>query len=92
MNRRAFKKKMDDYYQLINGNTDPVTLYLESLAPTGRRSMRSLLNTAVGILGIDDELEHIPWQSNRSVPPMCVLWNWGKFYCAGCISGYHRLR
>ncbi len=62
MNRRAFKKKMDDYYQLINGNTDPVTLYLESLAPTGRRSMRSLLNTAGGILGFEDSLEHIPWQ------------------------------
>ncbi len=62
MNRRAFKKKMDDYYQLVNGNTDPVTLYLESLAPTGRRSMRSLLGTAVGILGFEDSLEHIPWQ------------------------------
>ncbi len=62
MNRRTFKKKLDDYYLVINGNTDPVTLYLEGLAPTGRRSMRSLLNTAVSILGFDDELEHIPWQ------------------------------
>ncbi len=50
------------YYQLINGNTDPVTLYLDSLAPTGRHSIRSLLNTAAGILGFEDELEHIPWQ------------------------------
>lgn len=63
MNRKAFKKKMDQYYQVINGtDTDPVTLYLQGLAPSGRRSMRSLLNTAVGILGLDDELEHIPWQ------------------------------
>ncbi|WP_427500903.1 tyrosine-type recombinase/integrase [Methylomonas sp. MED-D] len=40
----------------------PVTLYLENLAPTGRRSMRCTLQTAANILGFMGDLETLPWQ------------------------------
>lgn len=40
----------------------PVTLYLDNLAPSGRRSMRSALNSAIEILGFNDPLETVPWQ------------------------------
>ena len=63
MNRKTFDQQMEHYYQLINQtDTDPATLYLQGLAPSGRRSMRSLLTTAVGILGFEDDIENIPWQ------------------------------
>lgn len=41
---------------------NPVSLYLNSLAPTGRRSMRSTLQTALQGLGYQEPLEQIPWQ------------------------------
>lgn len=50
------------YYQILNTQkTDPVTLYLSSLAPTGRRSVSSLLNTAANLIQFDGELENMPW-------------------------------
>lgn len=39
----------------------PVTLYLDNLAPSGRRSMRSALQSAVEILGFHKNLETLPW-------------------------------
>ena len=41
---------------------NPVNLYLDNLAPTGRRSMRSALQTAVKLLGHQNTLENLPWQ------------------------------
>lgn len=38
-----------------------LTLYLDNLAPTGRRSARSRLSTAASILGYTGALEDIPW-------------------------------
>ncbi|MCK9608657.1 MAG: tyrosine-type recombinase/integrase [Methylomonas sp.] len=46
----------------VQVSIDPVTLYLDNLAPTGRRSMRSALNAAVKLLGFEDKLENLPWQ------------------------------
>ncbi|MGY6275739.1 tyrosine-type recombinase/integrase [Methylomonas sp. MgM2] len=62
MSEEQFEQKLKNYYQLIKTQqTDPVTLYLQSLAPTGRRSARSLLRTAATILQFEDELEQMPW-------------------------------
>lgn len=41
---------------------NPVDLYLDNLAPTGRRSMRSALQSAVDLLNLEGELETLPWQ------------------------------
>lgn len=41
---------------------NPVDLYLDNLAPTGRRSMRSALQVAVALLGFHESLESISWQ------------------------------
>ncbi len=40
---------------------DPVTVYLNGLAPSGRRSMRSLLQQMAGLIGFDGPLEQMPW-------------------------------
>jgi len=52
-------QRYSDFIQ--NNQTDPVTLYLEGLAPSGRRSMRSLLTSGANILQLDGELEKMPW-------------------------------
>ncbi len=50
------------YYQVLNRQkTDPVTLYLSSLAPSGRRSVSSLLKTAADLIQFEGELESMPW-------------------------------
>lgn len=41
---------------------NPATLYLDNLAPTGRRSMRSALQTAVDLLNLEGNLETLSWQ------------------------------
>ena len=41
----------------------PATLYLDGLAPSGRRSMRSLLQLALDALGCGDSLELFDWPS-----------------------------
>ena len=41
--------------------TDPVTLYLEGLAPSGRRSMHSLLQTVANIFEFEGPLERMTW-------------------------------
>ena len=62
MTEEQFEQKLKNYYQLIKTQqTDPVTLYLQSLAPTGRRSAKSLLRTAAAILQLEGELEQMPW-------------------------------
>lgn len=40
---------------------DPATLYLNGLAKTGRRAMRSLLETATSLVGLNGEFETLPW-------------------------------
>jgi len=42
-------------------DNDPVSVYLSGLAPSGLRSMRCLLDQAVDILGLNGDLESIPW-------------------------------
>ncbi len=41
---------------------DPATLYLNGLAKSGRRAMRSLLETSASLIGLDGEFETLPWQ------------------------------
>lgn len=61
-NRRQLQAKFDNYYQLTQEQqTDPVSLYLESLSPTGRRSVKSLLTSSSAILGFEGPLETMPW-------------------------------
>lgn len=40
---------------------NPLTLYLDSLAPSGRRSIRCLLTQAAEIIGFNGLLEQLPW-------------------------------
>lgn len=62
MTEEQLQQKLKRYYQLLQTQqTDPVTLYLQGLVPTGRRSVRSLLNTAADILGFEGKLEQMPW-------------------------------
>lgn len=62
MTEAQLKKKLQRYYKLLNTQqTDPVTLYLQGLVPTGRRSMQSLLSTAANIIGLEGELQDMPW-------------------------------
>jgi integrase/recombinase XerD len=60
--KQQLQEKFDNYYQQINQQqTDPVSLYLDSLAPTGRRSAKSLLRSATAIVGFEGLLEQMPW-------------------------------
>src|SRR5664279_6143651 len=60
--KQQLQVKFDTYYQLTHQHqTDPVTLYLDGLAATGRRSVRSLLHSSATILGFEGPLEAIPW-------------------------------
>jgi len=62
MTEKQLQKKLQHYYHIIkNQQTDPVTLYLQGLVPTGRRSIKSLLKTAVAIINFEGELEQMPW-------------------------------
>jgi integrase/recombinase XerD len=60
--KQELQEKFDNYYQQIHHQqTDPVSLYLDSLAPTGRRSAKSLLRSATAIVGFEGLLEQMPW-------------------------------
>jgi integrase/recombinase XerD len=60
--KRQQQAKFDSYYQQTKRNkTNPVTLYLDSLAPSSHRPVRSLLIGATVILGFDGTLEAMPW-------------------------------
>ena len=60
--KQQLQEKFDTYYQqLQQQHTNPVSLYLDSLAPTGRRSVKSLLSSATTILGFEGPLEQMPW-------------------------------
>jgi site-specific recombinase XerD len=57
-----FQERCNHYFQLTQTQqTDPVSLYLESLATSGRRSVRSLLGRAATIVGFEGRLEEMPW-------------------------------
>ena len=60
--KQQLQIKFDNYYQQVQQQqTDPVSVYLDSLAPSGRRSVRSLLHSSATILGFEGPLEAIPW-------------------------------
>ncbi|MDO9256332.1 MAG: tyrosine-type recombinase/integrase, partial [Bacteroidales bacterium] len=60
--KQQLQQKFNTYYRQIHQQqTDPVSLYLESLAPTGRRSIKSLLCSATEIAGFEGQLEEMPW-------------------------------
>ena len=62
MTEKQLQKKLQHYYQLIKTQqTDPITLYLQSLAPSGRRSVKSLLTTAAEVIHFEGTLEQMPW-------------------------------
>lgn len=62
MTEDQLQQKLTHYYQLTETqNTDPVTVYLNSLASSGRRSVKSLLHSSAAILGFEGELEVMPW-------------------------------
>jgi site-specific recombinase XerD len=55
-------QNIDKYFKFLKtGDIDPVTLYLEGLAVSGRRSMRSLLVTAANVFEFEGEMERMPW-------------------------------
>ena len=60
--KQQLQEKFDTYYQQIHQHqTDPVSLYLDSLAPSGRRSVKSLLHSSAAIIGFAGQLEEMPW-------------------------------
>jgi len=62
MTEDQLQKHLQHYFKIIKEQqTDPVTLYLQGLVPTGRRSVKSLLKTAAAILDFEGELEVMPW-------------------------------
>ncbi len=62
MTKTQCQQKWTRYYRQLNAQkTDPVTLYLNSLAATGRRSVRCLLHAAANMLHFEGELESMPW-------------------------------
>jgi len=62
MTEEQLQKHLQHYFKIIKEQqTDPVTLYLQGLVPTGRRSVKSLLKTAAAILDFEGELEVMPW-------------------------------
>ena len=62
MTEQQLQQKLQRYYQIIkNQQTDPVTLYLQGLAPTGRCAIKSQLKTASAILDFEGKLEEMPW-------------------------------
>jgi site-specific recombinase XerD len=62
MTEQHLQQKLKLYYDIINTQqTDPVTLYLQGLVPTGRRSVKSLLKTATAIINFEGKLEEMPW-------------------------------
>ena len=73
---------IEKYFKFLNTDqTTPVSLYLESLAPSGKRSMRSLLVTAANIFEFEGELERMPWsllQYKHLAQVRSTLLNQGK--------------
>lgn len=62
MTEDQLQQKLKHYYHTLSTQqTDPVTLYLQGLVSTGRRSVKSLLKTAAAILNFEGELEEMPW-------------------------------
>ena len=60
--KQQLQAKFDNYYQMTRQQkTDPVSLYLDSLAPSGRRSVKSSLISSTAVLGFDGPLEAMPW-------------------------------
>ena len=60
--KRAQQNPEQQSPPLQQSSISPVTLYLDNLAPTGRRSMRSSLQAAAKLLGYHGKLETLPWQ------------------------------
>ena len=60
--KQQLQEKFHNYYQQVQQQqTDPVSVYLDSLAPSGRRSVKSLLHSSATIIGFDGLLEEMPW-------------------------------
>ena len=60
--KQQLQAKFDTYYLLTKQNkTNPVSLYLDGLAPSGRRSVKSLLISSTALLGFEGPLEAMPW-------------------------------
>lgn len=62
MHGKSARRKFEKHQKVLRKvKLDPATLYLESLAPSGRRSIDSLLNSAVSRLGFKEPLTEVPW-------------------------------
>ena len=62
MPRISAKKKFELHQKLLRkSKQDPVTLYLETLAPSGRRSVCYLLGKAARLLGFAEDVKEVPW-------------------------------
>ena len=62
MKRMSAQKKFQKHQRILKkSKMDPATLYLNGLAPTGRRSVRSMLQSAIRRLGFNESLEQMPW-------------------------------
>lgn len=60
--KQQLQQKFTAYYQQTQQHkTNPISLYLDSLAPSGRRSVKSLLYRSTAVLGFEGPLEAMPW-------------------------------
>jgi hypothetical protein len=60
--KQQLQERFDNYYLLTKQHkTNPVSLYLDSLAPSGRRSVKSALTSSSAVLGFEGPLEAMPW-------------------------------
>jgi len=60
--KQQLQERFDNYYLLTKQHkTNPVSLYLDSLAPSGRRSVKSSLISSMAVLGFEGPLELMPW-------------------------------
>lgn len=63
MTNQELSTTIDKYFKFLKEekNTSPIDVYLGSLADSGKRSMRSLLQSAANIIELEGELEQMPW-------------------------------
>jgi integrase len=62
MPRISAKKKFEQHQRLLRqSKQDPVTLYLDTLAPSGRRSISHLLDKGARLIGFTEKIREVPW-------------------------------
>ncbi len=62
MRSKQLNTALNHNHIMQTDSIDPASLYLNSLAKTGRRAMRSLLETSANMIGLEGDFEKLPWE------------------------------